>query len=175
MTSAKRDIGIGLIGLGTVGAGVWKLLTSNAPLIEERTGVSLKIRKICVKDPKKKREVSVPANLLTANPEDVLNDPEIHIVAELMGGLEPAGALVLQALEKGMHVVTANKALLADRAPVFFKKAREKGLSLGFEASVAGGIPILKAIREGFVGNRIQEIYGIINGTSNYILTEMSD
>jgi homoserine dehydrogenase len=175
MTATKREVGVGLIGLGTVGSGVWKLIEQNRSLIEERTGVSLKIRKICVRDLKKKREVSVPPELLTANPDDVLKDPEIQIVAELMGGLEPAGTLVLKALEKGKHVVTANKALLADRAPAIFKKAAEKGLGVGFEASVAGGIPILKAIREGFVANRIKEVYGIINGTCNFILSEMSD
>lgn len=174
MTS-KREIGIGLIGLGTVGSGVVKLLTQNKALIEERTGVSLKLRKVCVKDVKKKRDVAVTADLLTANPDDVINDPEIGVVVEVMGGLEPAGALIMKALEKGKQVITANKALLADRAPQIFKKAAEKGLHVGFEASVAGGIPILQAIREGFVGNRIQALYGIINGTSNYILTEMSD
>jgi homoserine dehydrogenase len=173
--SAKREIGVGLIGLGTVGSGVVKLLEQNKDLIEERIGVSLKLRKVCVKDLKKKRDVSVPAGLLTENPEDVLNDPDTAIVVEVMGGLEPAGGLILKALEKGKHVVTANKALLADRAPQIFKKAAEKGLSIGFEASVAGGIPILQAVREGFVANRIQALYGIINGTSNYILTEMSE
>ncbi|HEX5038286.1 MAG TPA: homoserine dehydrogenase, partial [bacterium] len=126
-------------------------------------------------DAKKKREAGVASHLLTANPDDVINDPEIAIVVEVMGGLDPAGALIAKALEKGKHVVTANKALLADRAPQIFKKAAEKGLHVGFEASVAGGIPLLQAIREGFVGNRIQALYGIINGTSNYILTEMSD
>ncbi len=175
MTTTKREIGIGLIGLGTVGAGVWKLLKDNRDLLEKRTGVSITVRKVCVRDPKKKRPVDVPANLLTTNPDEILNDPGVAIVVELMGGLEPAGAIVLKAFEKGKHVVTANKALLADRAAVLFQKAKAKGLALGFEASVAGGIPILKAIREGFIANRIQEIYGIINGTSNYILTEMSD
>ncbi|HSA60231.1 MAG TPA: homoserine dehydrogenase [bacterium] len=175
MTTTKREIGIGLIGLGTVGAGVWKLLQDNHDVLEQRTGVSIRVRKVCVSDLKKKRAVDVPKDLLTANPDDVINNPGIAIVVELIGGLEPAGSIILKAFEKGKHVVTANKALLADRAAVLFQKGREKGLALGFEASVAGGIPILKAIREGFIANRIQEIYGIINGTSNYILTEMSD
>jgi homoserine dehydrogenase len=175
MTTIKREIGVGLIGLGTVGTGVWKLLHDNHDLIEGRTGISIKIRKVCIRDARKKRPVEVPADLLTAKPDDILSDPEIAIVVELIGGLEPAGSIVLRALEKGKHVVTANKALLADRAAALFQNAGEKGLALGFEASVAGGIPILMAIREGFIANHIREIYGIINGTSNYILTEMSD
>jgi homoserine dehydrogenase len=175
MTKSKREVGVGLIGLGTVGAGVWKLLQDNRDLLEARTGVALAVRKVSVRDLNKKRPVEVPRNLLTANPDDVLNDPQISIVVELIGGLDPAGAIVLKALEKGKHVVTANKALLATQAAALFDKAREKGLKLGFEASVAGGIPILKAIREGFIANHIREMYGIINGTSNYILTEMTD
>jgi homoserine dehydrogenase len=174
MTS-KKDIGIGLIGLGTVGTAVWKLLETNKGLIEERTGVSLRIVKVAAKDLKKKRDVNVPASLLTANPEDVVKDPNVDIVIEVMGGVDTAGSLVLKALENGKHVVTANKALLAERAPDIFKAARKKNLSVGFEASVAGGIPLLQALREGLVANRIHEIYGIINGTCNYILTEMSE
>src|SRR5579885_2306347 len=171
----KKEIGIGLIGLGTVGSGVWKILTQNRSLIEERTGVSLKIHRVCVRDLKKKRSIQVPPDLLTSNPDDLLRDPNVQIVVELMGGLEPAGSILEKALSLGKHVVTANKALIADRGAKIFKAAREKGVGIGFEASVAGGIPIIKAIREGFVGNRVQEIYGIINGTSNFILTEMSD
>lgn len=174
MTKLK-EVGIGLIGLGTVGTGVWKLLTQNKALLEQRTGVSLTVRKICIRDSKKKRPDDLPKNLMTTNPDDLLDDPDIGIVVEVMGGLEPAGNFILKALEKGKHVVTANKALLADRAAVIFRKAAEKNVLVGFEASVAGGIPILKAIREGFVADQIREVYGIINGTSNYILTEMAD
>ncbi len=171
----KKEIRIGLLGFGTVGTGVWKLLNQNKKLLEERTSVSLKVQKICVKDLKKKREVSPPREIMTQKAEELLHDPEIDIVVELMGGIDPAGRYILEAIAQGKHVVTANKALLAERGGAIFSAAREKKVSLGFEASVAGGIPILRAIREGFVGNRIQEIYGIINGTSNYILSEMTE
>ncbi|MBI3541195.1 MAG: homoserine dehydrogenase, partial [Deltaproteobacteria bacterium] len=173
--SDKKEINIGLIGLGTVGAGVFKLISENGKLLEERSGVSIVIRKIVVRDLSKKRLVSVPSALLSNKVEEVLNDPKIDLVVELMGGVEPAGDYVLKALRAGKHVVTANKALLAEKGAVLFSEAAKCGVSIGFEASVAGGIPILKSIREGFVGNRIQEIYGIINGTANFILSEMSE
>jgi len=173
--TTKKTIGIGLLGLGTVGTGVWKLLEQNGDLLKERAGVSLEIKRVCVRDPKKKREIQVPENLISINPDDILNDPGVDIVVELMGGIEPAGKILIEAIRRGKHVVTANKALIADRGEKLFKAAREKGVSFGFEASVAGGIPIIKAIREGFIANRIQEIYGIINGTANFILTEMAD
>jgi homoserine dehydrogenase len=171
---AKKEVKIGLLGFGTVGSGVYDLLTRNHALLEERTGISFKVEKIFVRDPAKKRAVSFPKELLTTKVEDVLSNSSIDIVVEVMGGVDPTAYYLLQAIAAGKQVVTANKALLADRGGEIFRAAREKGLSVGYEASVAGGIPILKAIREGFVGNRIQEIYGIINGTSNFILTEMS-
>ncbi|MBI4373864.1 MAG: homoserine dehydrogenase, partial [Deltaproteobacteria bacterium] len=170
-----KTVKIGLLGLGTVGSGVYKLLTERGLFLEERLGTRFEIKKILVRDSKKVRKVAVPASLLTTNPEEVLADEEISIVVELIGGVEPAHAYVVKALKSGKKVVTANKSLLAQKGDEVFRLAREKKIPLGFEASVAGGIPILKAIQEGFVGNRIQEIYGIINGTSNYVLSEMTE
>src|SRR3989338_1348407 len=167
-------INIGMLGLGTVGSGVWKILTERGDLLEERTGFRFQVKKVLVRDPQKKRAVELPAGRLTTRAEEVVNDPDISIVVEVMGGISPADRLILSALENGKHVVTANKAILAEKGDEIFRWAREHRVWVGFEASVAGGIPILKAIREGFVGNRIEEIYGIINGTSNYILSEMT-
>ena len=167
-------INIGMLGLGTVGSGVWKILTERGDLLEERTGFRFQVKKVLVRDPQKKRAVELPAGRLTTRAEEVVNDPDISIVVEVMGGISPADRLIRSALENGKHVVTANKAILAEKGDEIFRWAREHRVWVGFEASVAGGIPILKAIREGFVGNRIEEIYGIINGTSNYILSEMT-
>lgn len=170
----KKELSIGLLGLGTVGTGVWRLLTQQKQLLTERTGTVLQVKKILVRNPDQKREVTLPKGIVTANPKEILDDPEIQVVVELIGGIEPAGEYVLEAIRRGKQVVTANKALIAAKGKEIFAAAREKGVSIGFEASVAGGIPILKVIREGFIGNRIQEIYGIINGTANFILSEMT-
>ncbi len=170
----KQEHKIALLGLGTVGSGVWKILSEKKDMLLARTEHQFTIKKILVKDLKKKRSVSVPSSFFVSKADDILKDPEIDIVVEVMGGHEPAGTYITQALQAGKAVVTANKALLAERGVELFKLARQKGLSLGFEASVAGGIPIIKSIREGFIGNQIQELYGIINGTSNFILSEMT-
>lgn len=170
----NKEIKIGLLGLGTVGSGVWEILKNNAAAIEERSGIKFQIKKILVHDLKKKRSVDVPASLLTIQPNDILEDPEIDIVVELLGGILPTQNYILKAIESGKEIVTANKALLAEKAEEIFQKAYEKSVSVGFEASVAGGIPIIQSIREGFVGNQIEEMYGIINGTCNYILSEMT-
>ena len=172
MMTQKKELGIGLLGLGTVGSGVYEILSKNGKLLEERTGSALTLKRILVKDASKKRKS--PANLMTTQFADLLKDPGISVIVEVMGGLEPAGSYLLQAIEAGKHVVTANKALLAVRGAELFAAAKKKGVSIGYEASVAGGIPILKSIREGLIANRIQEIYGIINGTSNFILSEMT-
>lgn len=168
-----NEIHVGLLGCGTVGSGVYKILTENRKILEERIGRRVVLKKILVKDAKKKR--SVPSALLTDDPDVILKDPKISIVAEVMGGLQPAESYLLQALEAGKDIVTANKALLAEKGNRIFTRVRENGRSIGFEASVAGGIPIIKALREGFVGNKIQEVYGIINGTSNFILSAMTE
>jgi homoserine dehydrogenase len=168
-------LGIGLIGFGTVGSGVVKLLLQNKDLIEKRLGKPLYLRKIADLDLERDRGVKVPPEILTRDAFEVIEDPQVQVVIELIGGIEPAKTYILRALELGKPVVTANKALLALHGREIFEKAREKNLSVGFEASVGGGIPIIKAVKESLVGNRIKAIFGILNGTSNFILTKMSD
>ncbi|MDA8308974.1 MAG: homoserine dehydrogenase [Deltaproteobacteria bacterium] len=168
-------IGVGLVGWGTVGCGVIQVLRENAAVIESRLGASLELRRVADLDLERERPVSVPREMLTTNVEDILKDPEIQIVIELIGGLKAAKTVIRAALENGKHVVTANKALLAHDGNELFGLAREKGLSLSFEASVGGGIPIIKSLREGLAANRITTIFGILNGTANYILTRMTD
>jgi homoserine dehydrogenase len=169
------QIGIGLAGLGTVGAGVYKHLIRNRAIIAERVGLELAVRRIAVRDQKKSRSVQPPAEIITGRWEDLIEDPEISILVELMGGVEAAYELTMRALEAGKVVVTGNKALLAERGVEIFEKAAEKGVPIFFEAAVAGGIPIIKSIREGFIGNHIETIHGILNGTSNYILSRMTE
>jgi homoserine dehydrogenase len=172
----NRPIYVGIIGLGTVGTGVYKILTQNSSTIEKRLGVPVEIK--CIADLDLEKDRGLPhldRKLLTREADKVINDPEIDVVIELIGGLEPAKTLILSALEKGKHVVTANKALLAHYGPEIFQKANESLLDIGFEASVGGGIPIIKAIRESFAGNNIDTIYGIVNGTGNYILSKMTN
>ncbi len=170
-----KKIGVGLVGWGTVGCGVVQVLRENSAVIESRLGVPLELRRVADLELERERPVSVPREMLTTKVEDILQDPEIQIVIELIGGLNAAKKLIRAALESGKHVVTANKALLAHDGNELFDLAREKGLSLSFEASVAGGIPIIKALREGLASNRITTIFGILNGTANYILTRMTD
>jgi len=162
---------VGIVGCGVVGTGTVALLLENAKVIEEKTGIKLSISKVADKDWSRPREYEVPSNLRTTDYREVIESSDI--VVELVGGKDFAKRLLLEALEKGKHVVTANKHLLAEDGEEIFKKAKEKGLMVGFEASVGGGIPIIKALREGLVGNRVQNIYGILNGTTNYILTQM--
>ena len=170
-----QTLGIGLAGLGNVGAGVFKHLTQNRALLRERLGTDLEIRKIAIRDPIKRRDPSVPEALLTTRAEDLLDDPSIQIIVELMGQKELSLALILGALERGKVVVTGNKALLAEHGQEIFATATRFKVPIFFEAAVAGGIPIIKAIRESFIGNHIRSIHGIINGTSNYILTRMTE
>jgi homoserine dehydrogenase len=170
-----QQIGIGLAGMGNVGAGVFKHLTQNRALLRERLGLELAVRRIAVRDLSKDRGVEVPAALLTTRAEELLDDPEIRIVVELMGRKEESLRLMLGAIERGKIVVTGNKALLAEHGKEIFAAAAQHRVPVFFEAAVGGGIPIIKAIREAFVGNHIQSIHGIINGTSNYILTRMTE
>jgi homoserine dehydrogenase len=170
---AKRTIRIGFIGLGTVGQGVWKHLTGNAGALEARLGARLELARACVRDVAKKRSVRIPGSRLTSDPQDILGDPGIDIVCELAGGVDEARAYTLQALEAGKIVVSANKALICEHGAELFAAARKSGGHYFFEASVAGGIPIIKVLREGLVANRFSLIHGILNGTSNYILTRM--
>jgi homoserine dehydrogenase (EC 1.1.1.3) len=165
------EVKVGIVGCGVVGTGTVALLLENAKVIEEKTGIKLSISKVADKDWSRPREYEVPSTLRTTDYREVIESSDI--VVELVGGKDFAKRLLLEALERGKHVVTANKHLLAEDGEEIFKKAKEKGLMVGFEASVGGGIPIIKALREGLVGNRVQNIYGILNGTTNYILTQM--
>ena len=170
-----RDIGIGLAGFGTVGAGVFLNLEKNRALLRERMGRDLVVRKIAVKDPAKNRAVSVPPALLAKNWRDLLDDPSVEVVVELMGGMEEPRELIMEAIRRGKIVVTGNKALLAEHGAEIFRLATEKRVPVFYEAAVAGGIPIIKAVREAFVANHFRRMRGIINGTSNYILTRMAE
>jgi len=171
----KRKINVGIIGLGTVGTGALRILRENAELIRRRVGVPVDVTKIAVRDIKRDRGLQLPAGLLTTNPLQITEDPDIDIVVELIGGYEPARELILSAIARGKHVVTANKALLAMHGTEIHEAARRAGVSIGFEGSVGGGIPVIKALKEALAANRILSIYGIINGTSNYILTKMTE
>lgn len=168
-----KEIKIGLLGFGTVGTGVYELLEKNINLIEERVGVKPIIKKILVKNLDKKRDIKINPHLLTTNVNEILEDPEISIVCELIGGIEPAKDYILKAFEKGKEVVTANKAVLALYGKEIWEKCTERKRFLGFEASVGGGIPVIKTLKEALIGNEIKSIIGIVNGTTNYILTRM--
>lgn len=165
---------IGLIGLGTVGSGTVTVLKRNAEEIARRAGREIQVVAAAVGDLSKQREVDTDGLLLTGDMQEIVNHPEIEIVVELVGGEGKVLDAVMTALDNGKHVVTANKALIALHGNEIFAKARQKGLVVAFESAVAGGIPIIKSIREGLAANRIEWLAGIINGTSNYILTEMS-
>ncbi|HEV3210887.1 MAG TPA: homoserine dehydrogenase [Chthoniobacterales bacterium] len=168
-------IGIGLAGLGTVGAGVYRHLIQNRAIISERLGLQLSVHRVAVRNPEKKRSVSAPPETITRNWEELIDDPEVNILVELMGGIDIPYIFTMRALDAGKVVVTGNKALLAERGAEIFEKAAEKGVPIFFEAAVAGGIPIIKSIREGFIGNHIEFIHAILNGTSNYILSRMTE
>jgi len=170
-----EEIKIGLLGLGTVGKGVVKLLEQSATVIEQRLGKKIVLKKVAIKDLEKERDVFLPEGVLTDQAEEVVNDPEISIVIELIGGTDAAKKLTLKALKNKKHVVTANKALIAEEGDVVIKTALDHKVAYMFEASVGGGIPILRSLRDGLVANRTESIYGIINGTANYILSKMSD
>ncbi len=166
---------IGLAGFGNVGAGVYKNLEKNRNLLRERIGRDLVVRRIAVRDAAKPREVALPQDLVTTRVEDLVEDDAIDIVVELIGGTDKAFDLVKAALESGKAVVTGNKALLAERGAELFAIADERDTPIYFEAAVAGGIPIIKTVQESLVGNCIESMTGIINGTCNYILTRMSE
>ena len=166
---------VGVLGLGTVGSGVANILQRNADEIARRAGRGIRISTACVQDLKKQRACDVTDVTLTTDPNQVVSNTDVEIVLELMGGTDEARELVLKALDHGKHVVTANKALIAFHGNEIFLRAQEKGVTVAFEAAVAGGIPIIKALREGLAANSIRWLAGIINGTGNFILTEMCD
>jgi len=167
------QVNLGLVGGGTVGGGVWQALQRNGDLMAARLGVRLNVARMAVRDPKWTRGFTVPASVLTGDWSEVVHDPKVQIVVELMGGITTAREVVRAALKLGKPVVTANKALLSAHGPELFALAAKHGTNLYYEAAVAGGIPIIKALRESFAGNRITRIAGIVNGTCNYILTRM--
>ncbi len=170
-----QSVKIGILGLGTVGGGTVNVLTRNAKEISRRAGRDIEISRAADRDLESPKICNTDGISLTDNAMDIINDPEIEIVVELIGGTGIARELVMKAIESGKHVVTANKALIALHGNELFAKAQEKGVTISFEAAVAGGIPIIKAMREGLAGNRIEWLAGIINGTGNFILTEMRD
>ncbi len=170
-----KPVKVGVLGLGTVGGGTINVLKRNAAEIARRAGREIIITRASAKDLDKQRICDTQGIILTTDPMDIINDPEIDIVLELIGGAGPVKDMILKAIANGKHVVTANKSLIALHGNEIFAKASEKGVIVAFEAAVAGGIPIIKAIREGLSGNQIEWLAGIINGTGNFILTEMRD
>jgi len=171
-----EPIRVGLLGLGTVGAGVVRVLQSHREELEEKIGAPVALSAVVDTDCTNPRKGVTLSDLpLSSDPAKVLDDPSIDVVVELIGGLEPARGFILRALANGKHVVTANKALLATHGEELYAKAREKGRMLAFEAAVAGGIPLIRSVKEGLVANRITSLQGIVNGTSNYILSRMTD
>ena len=168
-----KKVRIALMGLGNVGRGVWMILNSNKEEIMKRSGYEVEVAKILVRDINKAREIEVPKNLLTTDINDIIKDDSIKIVVEVMGGIEPAREYMLAAMDRKKHIVTANKMLLATGGDELFEKADKEGVMFNYEASVAGGIPIIKGINESLTANKVERLYGIVNGTTNYILTKM--
>jgi homoserine dehydrogenase len=171
---SKSVIGVGLLGMGTVGRGVYRILTENRSGIEQKVGVPVIIKKILVRDTAKNRGVPLEDGVLTANVDEIINNPDIDIVVEVMGGIKPALSYALKALQNGKSLVTANKDMIAEHGKELFEAAEANNCDLLFEASVAGGIPIIRPLKECLSANRIQQVIGIINGTTNYMLTRMS-
>ncbi len=172
---SDRMLRVGLLGCGTVGTAVTRLLHDHREDIARRAGCRLEVSKIAVRDPSKRREVPVHPSAFTANPMEVVDDPDIDIVCELMGGSEPAGSLILAAFDRDKPVVTANKELLSTRGRELFDASDAKGLDLYFEAAVGGGIPLVRPLKESLTAERLTSIIGIVNGTTNYVLTRMSE
>lgn len=174
MKHKTKVINIGMFGLGTVGTGVAKVLKARASELEQKTGIRLVLKKVCVQSLSKKRSVTLSRGVLTTRATDILHDPEIDIVVELIGGTTTAKRIIDEALRNGKDVVTANKALLAEQGRSVFRLAKSRSAKLGYEASVCGGIPIIKSLKEGLASNDISQFMGIVNGTCNYILSAMT-
>jgi homoserine dehydrogenase len=169
----EKDISVGLLGLGVVGSGVIKIINDHQEELFHQLGCGVKVDKVLVRDIEKARQIEVDEQLLTTDPQDVLENPEIDVVVEVMGGVDVARDYILQALKAKKHVVTANKDLIALHGPELEKTAQDNGCDLLYEASVGGGIPLLRGLSDGLVSDRIQQVMGIVNGTTNYILTKM--
>jgi homoserine dehydrogenase len=172
---SERVLRVGMLGCGTVGAAVVRLLDGHRDDIERRAGCRLEVHRVAVRDPGKPRDVPLSPGAFVDDPMAVIEDPDVDIVCELIGGLEPAGSLVLAAFERDKPVVTANKELLANRGRELFDASDDKGLDLYFEASVGGGIPLIRPLKESLTGERVRRVIGIVNGTTNFILTKMSE
>ncbi len=171
----ERTVRVGLLGGGTVGAAVIRLLHEHGDDVTRRAGVRLEVTRVAVRDPGRDRGVPLPADRFLDDPGAVVDDPSIDIVCELMGGVEPARELLLRALGSGKSVVTANKELLASHGQELFTAAEEARGDLYFEAAVAGGIPLIRPLRESLAGERVDRVLGIVNGTTNFVLTQMSE
>ncbi len=175
MKDNRKSIKVGLIGCGTVGSGVYRILEENAEVISRRTGCDIKVRRVAVRDLSDPRYVEVPAEQLTTEAMEVVRDPEVDIVAEVIGGVEPARTFILEAMACGKHVVSANKELMSTHGGEILSAAEEAGVDVAYEASVGGAIPILLPLKYSLAGNAVGSILGIVNGTTNYILTRMSE
>ncbi len=174
MTVSPREIGVGIVGFGTVGTGAVKLLLENAELLRKRVGIPIRLVRVADRDVERDRGIRLPEGVLVEDGMRVARDPDVHVLVELVGGTGAAKDFLLEAVRNGKSVVTANKALLAECGPEIVKAVQAAGVDIGFEASVGGGIPIIRTLREGLAANRIRAIYGIINGTCNYILSRMT-
>ncbi len=170
-----QQVNVGIIGFGTVGAGTVEVLFKNRDIISSRVGLDIIVKKIADLDLDSDRGIPLESGLLTRDAMEVIEDPDIQVVVELIGGIDKAKEYILKAMKNGKHVVTANKALLAEFGEEIYQAADTHGVSIAFEASVGGGIPVIRSLREGLSANRIQTIMGILNGTSNYILTRMTE
>ena len=175
MSAENRTIRLGLIGCGTVGSGVIRILQDNREVIAKRTGCEISVLKIAVGSLSDPRYVEVPEEMLTTDTRELINHPQVDIVVEVMGGIEPARTFILEAIEGGKHVVCANKELMSTHGGEILKAAEEKGVDVAYEASVGGGIPILMPLKYGLAGNAMDQILGIVNGTTNYVLTRMTE
>jgi len=168
-------IRVGLLGCGHVGSALVRLIDDHAPIIEARAGAKLEITRVAVRNLAKERDVELPHERFTHDAEEVVTDPSVDVVVEVIGGIEPARSLILAALERGKPVITANKELLANFGRELFTAAEDRGVDLLFEASVCGGIPLIRPLRESLAGDRIRRIMGIVNGTTNFVLTRMTE
>src|SRR6478735_2211120 len=168
-------IRVGLLGCGNVGGALVRLIDENAALIEARAGVAIQVARVAVRDPKRRREVDLASDVFTDDASSVVASDGIDVVVEVMGGVEPARELITEALRAGKPVITANKELIATHGVELFDVAATAGVDLLFEASVAGGIPLMRPLRESLVGERIRRVTGIVNGTTNYVLTKMTE